>query len=85
MYKKQMQIEKLFTVGFIILAIGVIIIMLATILGISGNKTSIKGGAVGFLGPIPLFGFASDKKTIYLLFAIGIIIFIVFTLLRKFI
>jgi len=66
--------------GIILICIGFLLLFLSAFLT---NKSTVRGGFVGFIGPFP-FGFASDKKILYILFAIGIIIFILSILLRKF-
>lgn len=65
-----------FIVSAIFLVIGVL--LLAKGFSKSDGKSAMKGGAVGFLGPIPLFGFASDKKTLYWLLGAGLLLVLIF-------
>ena len=76
--------EKLFSIGLIILLAGIVIIAISLFLNNPGGKTSVKGGGKVFIGPFPIFGAASDKKILYVLFGISIIIFILSLFLRKF-
>lgn len=73
--------KNLFLLGFILVFIGFILIMFSSF---SYSKTDVKAAGGIFLGPIPLFGFASDKKLLYILFGLGILIFILFEILRRF-
>ena len=70
-----------------LLAIGIIFIFIGIILVISsslqGQKANAKGAGIVFLGPIPILGFGNDKKLLYILFGIGMLIFIIFKLLRN--
>lgn len=84
-YKKiKMVSEKLFSIGFFILIIGIVIIAISLFLSNSGGKSTVKGGGIVFIGPFPIFGAVSDKKILYILFGIGIIIFILSLFLRRF-
>lgn len=72
----------LIQIGIFLIVVGLILVFISTI---TTERSNLKGGGIIFLGPIPIFGAASDKKIIYLLFAIGIVLFIIFYFLRKFI
>jgi len=69
-----------FIIGAVFLIIGAL--FLAKGLSKSDGKLTIRGGAVGFIGPIPLFGFGSDKKMLYWLLGIGFLLFLIFWLVR---
>jgi len=67
-----------------LLFIGLILIFIGFILILSSqDKTNVKTAGGIFLGPIPIFGFGSDRKLIYLMFIIGIIIYVLFELFRR--
>lgn len=65
-------------IGIMLILIGILIVMLATflllILGMRSAK-KIGGGAVVFLGPIPL-GFATDKETLKWLVILGLVMLV---------
>ncbi len=67
-------------IGMMLIFIGILLIFISSF---TAEKQNIKTAGGIFLGPIPIFGFASNKKMLYLLFALAITIFIIFTLLRK--
>lgn len=69
-----------FIVGAIFVVVG--IFLLAKGFSKSDGKSAMRGGAVGFLGPIPFFGFASNKKMLYLLLGAGLLLFLIFRLLQ---
>jgi len=68
------------SLGILLIFIGFILILASNL---SNSKTEVKTAGVAFFGPIPLFGFGNDKKLLYLLFGLGILIFIIFELLKK--
>jgi len=61
------------TVGISLIFIGIIILIVGVILLALSEKGEIKGGFVGFIGPIPI-GFGTDKGIMVLLLVIAIII-----------
>ena len=63
----------LMTVGISLIFIGIIILIVGVILLALSEKGEIKGGFVGFIGPIPI-GFGTDKGIMVLLLVIAIII-----------
>jgi len=71
--------EGIFLLGIILIIIGILVVMLASF---TTTDTKVKGGFVGMIGPFPI-GFASDKRTFYILMGIAIIIYILMWFLRK--
>ena len=69
-------------IGITLIFLG-IIILFASSLQLSNQKTNVKSAGIIFIGPFPL-GWASDKKMFYLLMILTIILLIVFYFLRKF-
>jgi len=57
-----MQAETIAAYGVALIVLGFILVFSATILSAGGGKTTMRGGGVVFLGPIPLV-FGSDKKS----------------------
>ena len=74
--------EKLLSLGFLLLIISIAIIMISFFFNVT-NKSSIKGGIVGFIGPIPMFGIASDKKMLYILLGLAVALFILASFLKN--
>ena len=68
------------SVGFIFIFIGIILITLSLF---QGQKGKVKAAGGIFLGPIPILGFANDKKLLYILFGLGVLIFILFEILKN--
>jgi uncharacterized membrane protein len=71
--------KNLLSIGFIFLFIGILLIFSS----FQGQKANVKTAGIAFLGPIPIFGFGNDKKLLYLLFGIGVLIFIISQILRR--
>jgi len=69
-------------VGILLVFIGVSLVFISAI---ASEKSSIKSAGGIFIGPIPVFGYFSDKRLLYLLFGIAIAIFILGLVLRRFI
>jgi len=72
--------KNLLSIGIILVSIGIILIIICSL---QGQKTNVKSAGVVFLGPIPILGFGNDKKLIYILFGLGILIFIIFEILKR--
>ncbi len=72
----------LMQLGIFLILLGVIILFLSSI---KSEKTQVKGGGIAFIGPIPIAGFASDKKTLYILLVLGIVLFSLYLIFNKFI
>ncbi len=77
--------DRIMATGFFIIFIGIMLVIVGSLLTLVSGKSHVKGGAIGFIGPFPLFGFASDRKIFYILFGIGIIVFILSLILRRYI
>ena len=80
--------EKLITVGIMLLFLGIILIFIGSLFQIvkpsKTNKSEIKSAGIIFIGPFP-FGWASDKQTFYMLIVVGIIMILVyFVFFRRF-
>ncbi|MEK6903374.1 MAG: DUF131 domain-containing protein [Nanoarchaeota archaeon] len=63
----------LLQIGIILVFIGILLIFFSsfTTLAQQKNTTSKSAGGI-FIGPFPLFGFASDKNMFYLLLAVTV-------------
>jgi len=72
--------KNLLPIGIILIFIGFILILLSSL---QGQKANVKAAGGIFLGPIPILGFANDKKLLYILFGLGVLIFIVFEIFRR--
>jgi len=64
---------KIALLGLLLLLAGFVLIFAGT----SFDSAKIKSAGGLFIGPIPVFGFASDRKMLYALFAIGILLFVI--------
>ena len=69
-------------IGILLIIMGFLIVLISSF---TSEKTTVKGGGIAFIGPIPIAGFASDKKTLYILFGLGILLFILYLIFNKFI
>ena len=72
----------LLQIGIFLIVLGFILVFISSI---TTQNSNVKGGGIVFLGPIPVAGFASDKKILYILFGIGIALFVLYLILRRFI
>ncbi len=72
--------KNLITIGIFLVFLGMILIIISSL---QGQKANVKGAGVVFLGPIPILGFGNDKKILYFLIALGILIFVLFEVLRR--
>jgi uncharacterized protein (TIGR00304 family) len=69
--------------GITLIAIGVLIVFAGILLSAKNSDTTVRGGGVIFLGPIPLI-FGSDKKSALTISLIGLALMIVaYFLLRR--
>jgi len=73
-----MNIERLFYFGLVLIFIGIFLIIISSFS--LKEKTKIAVG--GFIGFIP-FGFANDKKMLYLLLGFMFLVFIVWIFIFK--
>lgn len=72
--------KSLFFIGLILILIGFLLTLFSSF---QPSKTQIKTAGGIFLGPFPILSFANDKKLLYLLFGIAMIIFITFKALIR--
>jgi len=72
--------KNLLQIGIILIFLGILLVIFSSF---QGGKENVKGAGVVFLGPIPILGFGNDKKILYILFGLGVLIFILFKLLRN--
>lgn len=72
--------KNLLSIGILLVFIGFVLIIISSL---QGGKANVKTAGGIFLGPIPLFGFANDKRLLYILFGLGMLIFIIFEILRR--
>ncbi|ODS35281.1 MAG: hypothetical protein A7316_01950 [Candidatus Altiarchaeales archaeon WOR_SM1_86-2] len=63
----------LVTIGLLLIFIGIITLIVGIILLALSEKGEVKGGFVGFIGPIPI-GFGTDKGIMVILLVIAIVI-----------
>jgi uncharacterized membrane protein len=76
--------ESLFLIGFVFILIGILLIFIGSISSMKEGQTNIKSAGGIFLGPIPIFGFFSDKKMFYFLVVMAIVVFILWMVFRKY-
>ena len=75
---------KINAIGLILASLGILLLFFSFILSPDSNiKANVKGAGGFFVGPIPIFGFASDKKMLYVLFAVGIALFVLSYFMTK--
>lgn len=75
--KKKMQY--LIPLGIIFLFLGTIFVIMGTFTQAKepGKESSVKVGVGGFIGPIP-FGFANDKKVMYAVVSLMVVLIILY-------
>ncbi len=75
--------ERIVLVGLGLVLLGIVMLVFGSLLSAGKEKSSVRGGGIIFLGPIPL-GFATDKKTLYVLLGFSIVVFVFwYFLLRR--
>ena len=75
----------LFQVGLFFVLVGMILLFVGSFLATTrGEQGNVKAAGGIFIGPFPLFGFASDKKMFYSLLAMIVVLSVLFFLLRRF-
>ncbi len=72
--------KNLLSIGVVFVFIGFILIMLSSF---QNGKANVKAAGGIFLGPIPILGFANDKRLLYILFGLGVLIFALFEFFKK--
>lgn len=81
-----MRIEQMLGLGFALVIIGVLIIIASLVIGAMSSKsngdTSVKGGAVIMIGPIPLV-IGSDKESTIFVMILAVILMVVAYFMTK--
>jgi len=78
-----MVLNKIISIGIILLFIGIILIFIGSIFStFKSEKSNVKSAGILFIGPFPI-GWASDKGMFYILIAITILMLIIYFFLFK--
>ena len=72
--------NNLYLYGIILIFLGIILIIASSLIQ---AKTNFKTGGIIFIGPFPLFGYASDKQMFYILIALTILAMIIIYLFKR--
>jgi uncharacterized protein (TIGR00304 family) len=79
-----MDASLLYSLGIILIAVGIIIVILAVLLSIGkAENVKVKGAGVIMIGPIPII-FGSDKKSVKTIAALALALTIAFIVLYYF-
>ena len=79
-----MDASLLYSLGIILIAVGIIIVILAVLLSIGKTENAkVKGAGVIMIGPIPII-FGSDKKSVKTIAALALALTIAFIVLYYF-
>ena len=79
-----MDASLLYSLGIILIAVGIIIVILAVLLSIGkAENVKVKGAGVIMIGPIPII-FGSDKKSVKTVLALALALTIAFIVLYYF-
>lgn len=80
--KKKMQY--FIPLGIVLLLLGTIFVIIGTFAQTKepGKETSVKVGVGGFIGPIP-FGFANDKKVMYVVVALMVALIVFYVIMAR--
>jgi uncharacterized protein (TIGR00304 family) len=82
--EKIMVASLLYSLGIILIAVGIIIVILAVLLSIGkAENVKVKGAGVIMIGPIPII-FGSDKKSVKTIAALALALTIAFIVLYYF-
>jgi uncharacterized protein (TIGR00304 family) len=82
--EKMMDASLLYSLGIILIAVGIIIVILAVLLYIGkAENAKVKGAGVIMIGPIPII-FGSDKKSVKTILALALALTIAFIVLYYF-
>ena len=68
---------KIIIIGLALIFFGILLVFAGGLFGNVAKNANINAAGGIFIGPIPIFGFASDRKMLYVLFAIGILLFVI--------
>lgn len=75
---------KLVELGIIMVFVGVLLLFLGSFTQIKkGEQGAVRGAGGIFIGPFPLFGFASDKQMFYALIALVSVLTILFLIFGR--
>ena len=77
----QFKMEQLIGTGITIMIIGFILVFFGVLLGSKETTSKTKVAVGGFIGPIP-FGFGNDKKLVWFVTILSIVIFLVWMFLN---
>ena len=78
--------SKLITYGIVLVFAGMVLLFVGSFLtAMSGTKEKPQVRTAGgvFIGPFPLFGWASDKKMFYTLMVVMVVLALVYVLMRR--
>ncbi len=77
--------QNLLLIGFALIIIGFVLVFVASMVVPNvvpkNSNAQTKAAFVGFIGPFPI-GFGTDKQTLYVALAIGIVIFVAFLIIN---
>ena len=82
--EKMMDTSLLYSLGIILIVVGILIVILAVLLSIGkAENAKVKGAGVIMIGPIPII-FGSDKKSVKTIAALALALTIAFIVLYYF-
>jgi uncharacterized protein (TIGR00304 family) len=82
--EKMMDASLLYSLGIILIAVGILIVILAVLLSVGkAENVKVKGAGVIMIGPIPII-FGSDKKSVKTVLALALALIIAFIVLYYF-
>lgn len=67
--------EQLIVLGILLVVVGLIVLFIGSIVG--AEKTQVKVGVGGFIGPIP-FGFANDPRILWAAITLTFVLLLLF-------
>lgn len=73
---------KILTIGILLIILGILFMLVGTILSVIKTPKNIESAGGIFIGPIPIFGFASSKRMFYILVIFAILLFILHVILK---
>lgn len=74
--------ESLIPIGLFLIFLGFMIVFIGSLMQTTDSKSNIKIAAGGFIGIIP-FGFASDKRSYYMLLTLMVLSLVLWFILSK--
>ncbi len=76
--------SRLITLGIMFLFLGMIFLFLGSMFtAVKGEKSAIKTAGGVFIGPFPLFGWASDKRMFYTLITVMVVLTILYLFIGR--